>query len=518
MITAAVTTALLPLIAFGHVFPDISPSQPYAEDVRSLAAAGIVRGYPDGTFRPESSINRAEFLTLTLRAQTALSSPSDPGPLPFSDTDASAWYAPSLRTAIALGLVRGYPDGTFRPAKAVNGAEALKILSIAFGISSQPSTPWYQGYVDALQNLGVIPESLTNIAAPLTRGQMATLIARLRKNTENAGEDGFEVVGWIPYWDQENAIDSFRNHASAIDAISLFWYRLDPEGGIRTYDTTEEDSAFIQEAHALGKDVYGLIANLPDYTEGGDWDPERVTKVIATGETRRVHIEELIELAKAKDFDGIDIDYEALPGEDREDFSAFIRELAAALHAEDFTLGLAIHSKTSEDNPEEDNGSHAQDWQQIAKHADRLYFMTYDEHTSGDPPGPIASLPWIERTLRYAVEGLHIPPEKIVMGIPLYAQGWEEDGSEYRGVEEELTLSDVERMVTQGNVTTRFDESAKSPSLTIRDEGTRVIWYEDERSIGEKLKLARRYGIMNLGLWRLGGETEEVWGVLSGHR
>ena len=119
------------------------------------------------------------------------------------------------------------------------------------------------------------------------------------------------VLGWVPYWDQKQAIDSFRQHAGTIDYLSLFWYNLTPEGTVRRYKHAEVDQGLIDLAHENGTKVFALVANLPDdQREGGDygWDPDRVGAVIGSEQARAAHIEELVTLAEELGVDGINID------------------------------------------------------------------------------------------------------------------------------------------------------------------------------------------------------------------
>jgi len=83
----------------------------------------------------------------------------------FPDVPRTSPYAAEICVAIETGVVRGYPDGLFRPDQHINTAEAAKVIAKAYGIakdSSDPNVPWYQSSVAALQGLGIslVPGSL----------------------------------------------------------------------------------------------------------------------------------------------------------------------------------------------------------------------------------------------------------------------------------------------------------------------------------------------------------------------
>ncbi len=318
------------------------------------------------------------------------------------------------------------------------------------------------------------------------------------------------VLGWIPYWDQENAMKSVKENPELFDYLSVFWYRVDAKGNLTTYEVVEEDRSIIRYAHNNGIKVLALIANLPDYTEEeNEWDTNRIQLVTETKEARKEHIDDILSLFDSHDFDGINIDYESLQASQKESFSLFIEELADALHAKGKILGVAIHPKTEEGNPEESNGSQAQDLVRIAKVADQLHFMTYGEHYPGGNPGPIASPQWISKVLGYAVKELKLPREKLFVGIGLYGIDWhhQEDGNFTTG-DGELTLGAIE---TLNLATIQRDTVSQSPWVM---ESNIELWFEDTQSIAAKIKAAKNLGVNNIAFWRLGGEASDTWSVL----
>ena len=119
-------------------FPDIR-SPILDEAVSSLVKKGAISGYPDGSFKAEKTINRAEALKIIFALkQINLSSGGEAGR--FRDVDKKAWYFPYISEALRRKIVTGYPDGSFKPEKTVNKAEFLKMAFIA--------QDWYQDRSD----------------------------------------------------------------------------------------------------------------------------------------------------------------------------------------------------------------------------------------------------------------------------------------------------------------------------------------------------------------------------------
>lgn len=111
-------------------FSDVNEDAWYADAVNTLASLGIVNGYPDGSFRPDQSITRGEFATITAR----LAYSADTGVVVnFSDVAADTWYYDNIQLNAYYGWVQGYPDGSFRPERNIARSEATKIVNYMTG-------------------------------------------------------------------------------------------------------------------------------------------------------------------------------------------------------------------------------------------------------------------------------------------------------------------------------------------------------------------------------------------------
>lgn len=99
------------------------------QGIEKLAGQNILGGYPDGTFRPNGIVNRAEFATVLAKALQPQVTPSTMGS--FHDVPSSHWSFRSVEAVKQMGWVGGYPDGTFHPAQAISRTEALVILAKA---------------------------------------------------------------------------------------------------------------------------------------------------------------------------------------------------------------------------------------------------------------------------------------------------------------------------------------------------------------------------------------------------
>ncbi|MDD3896774.1 MAG: S-layer homology domain-containing protein [Candidatus Peribacteraceae bacterium] len=161
--------------------------------IQYLLDHGIASGYPDPSagsgqvalFKPENPINRAEFTKIIVGA-VGLSTEGLCKMASFSDVMGAEWYGPFAQAARCAGIIGGYPDGTFRPARNINTAEAAKIVVEAFGleVSVQDAETWYAPYMETLEGIEALPSTATDPAHLLTRGEMAEVIYRVMVRVE----------------------------------------------------------------------------------------------------------------------------------------------------------------------------------------------------------------------------------------------------------------------------------------------------------------------------------------------
>ncbi|MGB9552927.1 MAG: S-layer homology domain-containing protein, partial [bacterium] len=160
----------------------------------ALFQEGVVNGYPDGTFRPDGLLTRAEFAKMVILALKI--SPSYPSAPTFSDVSKDHWGFSYIEAAAKAGLFKGFPDGSFRPEEPVTKEQILTVIVRNAGWKLvQPSNPtfpdlspenWASSYVETALQEGFIEKGDYRLCGefwgagiPATRGQTALLLARL---------------------------------------------------------------------------------------------------------------------------------------------------------------------------------------------------------------------------------------------------------------------------------------------------------------------------------------------------
>lgn len=186
---AAVVIAVTPIVgtAATKQFIDIHKESFYYDAIQNLAERKIVGGYPDGLFKPEQEVTRAEAAQMIVRV---LNLDLKNSKTPFIDVKAHDWHAKGIYTLYDAKLISGVSKTSFAPNKAVSRAEFAQMLVNAYHINTAQSTmpftdmkenAWYGSAVNILYTAGLIKGKTTDIFAPnegIKRGDVAWLLAQ----------------------------------------------------------------------------------------------------------------------------------------------------------------------------------------------------------------------------------------------------------------------------------------------------------------------------------------------------
>jgi len=207
-------------------------------------------------------------------------------------------------------------------------------------------------------------------------------------------------------------------------------------------------------------------------------------------------------VAAAHDFDGVQVDFETIRPQDGLAYQSFLSRLKA-----DLPPGKVVSVTVPARARRQDD---AFDYAALAATVDKVLVMAYDEHWRTGLPGPIASLDWCRRVCRFA--RLSIPPEKLVMGLPLYGRAWQVET-----LAQSLTLAQTEQVLkSMAKVPSRAEDG--TPFFEYQQPATLKVFYEDMQSLSAKLALYRDEGVEAAGFWRIGQGPPDLWkkvGVVS---
>ncbi len=168
-----------------------------AAEISKAIAAGYAKGYPGGMFRPNAAVTRAEFATMV---DLAFQLTTVQGGSHFRDVTPGDWFSSSVDTAAANGFVKGYPDGTFRPQREVNRQEAscmlAQVLQLSDGNLNFPDagsiSGWAKPFVAGLEAQGIIsgyPDGTMRPDQVISRAEAVVLINKALASLAGARAD-----------------------------------------------------------------------------------------------------------------------------------------------------------------------------------------------------------------------------------------------------------------------------------------------------------------------------------------
>ncbi|MEJ8545076.1 S-layer homology domain-containing protein [Brevibacillus borstelensis] len=148
----------------------------YKGAILKLNYAGVLKGYTDGTFKPDKEVTRAEFAKIAVLAMGYTDEQANlmKGKTAFKDLPADHWATGYINLAVSQGIIKGYPDGTFKPNNTVKVAEALTVYVQGLKVSVPASTTgqWYHPYMLEANKAGIY-DSKENPTAAAKRDVVA---------------------------------------------------------------------------------------------------------------------------------------------------------------------------------------------------------------------------------------------------------------------------------------------------------------------------------------------------------
>ncbi len=207
-------------------------------------------------------------------------------------------------------------------------------------------------------------------------------------------------------------------------------------------------------------------------------------------------IAQMIEAAES--YEGLQIDWENIPKSDTERFFDFLKIVREKLPKEKIlSIATKARLKTLKDDPFA--------YAPLAKVADKILIMAYDEHWSTSAPGAIASTNWCKRIAEYAQT--QISEEKLIMGVSLYGRTWL--SAPVRG--QAWYSSGIERIKRENGISEVKRDEYGIPHFSFTETATITGWYDDAYSLRIRCQMYSDLGIKNIGFWRLGFEVPEFW-------
>ncbi len=297
---------------------------------------------------------------------------------------------------------------------------------------------------------------------------------------------------------------TLENTLPHLTYLSIFSYQVRPDGSLAPI----QDTPLIQAAWNQNVGPMMVITNIQ---EGASFNSDLAHTILANPDIQNILLENIVRTLNAKQYYGLDIDFEYIFPNDKNNYNSFIKKVVDRLHPLGYIVTTALAPKTSEGQTGLLYEAH--DYATHGTLVDHVILMTYEWGYTYGPPRAVAPVNLVENVLQYAVSV--IPSKKILMGIPNYGYDWTlpfVQGSAARSLTNPGAVSLASRVGAQ----IMFDEEAQSPFFHYYENGKQhVVWFEDARSIQAKLRLVDQYNLGGVSYWTINSFFPQNWIVLN---
>lgn len=289
--------------------------------------------------------------------------------------------------------------------------------------------------------------------------------------------------------------DSVENLVG-VNVLSPTWFSLNEDLSI----TDRSNIDYVARAHLFGEKVWPMFDN--------SFQEILTENALFSSSNRQKIISNLIKLYKSIGADGINIDFEHINIQTRDNFTQFVRELYPIFKEAGMTVSVDVVPRIYEDVEKE-----PYDRKSLAKVADYIMLMAYDQHWgTSQTAGSVAEYSWVENNMNVLFRS--IPKNKFVLCLPLYNRIWFDKGGKVSS--QSVSMQVANNFIIQNNMELNWDNKIKQ-NVAKKQIGDQLvsIWLEDAASLNAKSSLVSKYGLAGVASWRKGFETPNIWSVIN---
>ena len=287
--------------------------------------------------------------------------------------------------------------------------------------------------------------------------------------------------------------------------LSIFSYQANSEGNLKTI----ADEPLIKAARAAGVAPMMVVTNLK---EAGGFDSDIAHDILSSENVQKTLIDNIVATLKAKDYFGLDIDFEYVYPYDRERYNDFLRKVSSTIRPMGYQLTTAVAPKIAAN--QQGKLYEAHDYPVHGALADHVIIMTYEWGFTYGPPMAVSPANSMRRVLNYAVT--EIPRNKIFMGIPNYGYDWKipyQPGTAART----LSNTGAVRLAWEKGANIRYNTVSQAPFYNYYESNGQQheVWFDDARSILAKLTIANQFRVGGISYWTIGKYFPQNWLVFN---
>lgn len=540
VLIAAVMTAQMSVPAFAQEYSDVPRDHWAYSEIQKAGEIGFMSGMGDGTFGLGQNVTRAQFVSMLVR-MFGWSASEGTG---FSDVAPGDWYYSDVLTASDMGVL-DTTETYFRPNDNITREEMAVMIIKALGYGelaeeiANDGVPFSdvtenKGYISLAYEFGIISGRGGSIFDPngtALREDAAAMMVRCYDKYNSYVDFVHGFYAFSSY--------SQKDMASKMDTVSFGWSRMEysDEDGVVVNTTTQNDNEWnVPEGYT---DIVEYLkdnnveTNLNVYMSASESDDAET--ILSSAENRTAAVNAIIEELTVdykqlgyNPYSGVTIDFENLrESEMRQNFTAFLTELNEELDSIGKSLYVAVQ-------PPMRSGAYfdGYDFKAIGEVCDKIIVMAYDYYAktitsdvmeSGFTTTPVTPFDEVYYALKVITdENTGVADKsKVVLGLSMSNVGWTVvDGVIVNSTGKTYTYEEIADMINNG-AEVKYSDKYKNPYIVYDDgEEKQIIWYEDETSVKDKIKLAEMFGIDGISIWRIGlipeeGGNLDIWSGIT---
>lgn len=317
---------------------------------------------------------------------------------------------------------------------------------------------------------------------------------------ETSKKKATEINAYVTRMGQDGA-NLVSPIAPYLTYISPFSHNVTKTGGLTPLD----DNAIL--AVSRNRNVSPLLA----ITNRG-FNPDEAAQILRNEDIQNTLITNILTELKQKGYSGVNIDFEYVYPEDKENFNNFLRRVVSRIKPEGYSVSTALAPKYSAEQKGLQYAAH--DYAAHGEIVDFVVIMTYEWGWIGGRPMAVAPINEVRKVLDYSVSV--IPRHKIIMGVPLYGYDWKVPWK-YGTRADVIGPRQAVNIAAKNGVAINYDVTSQSPFFHYADQSGQQheVWFEDARSVQVKYDTAKEYNLRGVSYWVLGPTFQQNWPVLG---
>lgn len=520
-IIAAEVVKDIPLTSPIKSFKDLKTGYKYMDSINIVTGLGIIKGIPDGSFKPYAGASRAEAAVIVQRILD-VKDVSTNGEVYALQAFAEE-YEKSSMTNPNQGTLSNEELMIYSVNKELKQNDLRSKIIASF---ERQNININRSIEDLYSNVTTISKYLGEVSLSykliystedgVSRDYNVNRTLYLRKsegswkvyNSTATYSRAYAIapaekinLAW-QYLGQKTPDMSNTSKFEGLNVISPTWFALsNANGDMRNI----ADINYSNWAHKNGYQVWALVSN--------DFNKELTSQMLANPTSREKAVNTLIQYAKDYKLDGINVDFENMFTKDRDLFTLFVKELYQKTKQMGIVLSVdvTVIARNS-------NWSECYDRKALAQVSDYVALMAYDQYWAGSPvSGSVSQLKWTEDNLKKVL--LEVPKEKLLLGMPFYTRVWQEQYDESNKLvvtSKAVSMEYADQLIAENKAVKTWDAVSGQYFATYNKDGaTYKIWLENESSIKLRVELANKYNLAGVASWKLGLEKPSIWNVIA---